>query len=119
MKKLDLNKIVKDDVLVGQPVKHTIKFKHFDEEYQVDVFIKPLSYQTTEPLFKRLTQLDNDKTLVAEWISLAVVNEKGENYLTVDDIQHKFNQQLAMAIFNKILGVENLNDKKDEGGKSN
>lgn len=119
MKKLDLQKIVKDDVLVGQPVKRAIKFKHFDEEYQVDVFIKPLNYQTTEPLFKRLTQLDNDKTVVAEWISLAVVNDKGENYLTLDDIQQKFNQQLAMAIFNEILGLDTLNDKKDNGGKSN
>lgn len=115
MKKLDLNKIVKDDVLIGNTVKHDIEFNHQGETYHTEVYLKSLSFSQTEPLYNRLANLKDDDSLIADWISQAVVDEKGKHFLTPDDVKQTFPQTLAMAVFNKVIGMDDV--KRDEQGK--
>lgn len=113
MKKVALKNVSQ---LLQQVQKHDIEFVHQGESYQTEIYVKSLSYAQTEPLYKRLATLQNDDDLVADWISQVVVDEKGKNFLTPDDVKNTFPQMLAMTVFNKVVGIEDV--QHDKQGKS-
>lgn len=100
--KLDLKAIALGS-LVGQVRDQVVEFFHDGAVESVDVRIKQLSFATTEPLY---TRLNKGEDVVAEWIALALVDENGENYLVKEQVEQRFTQSLASAVFNAVTGLD-------------
>lgn len=112
MAKFNLSEIAQGS-LVNQTHLKTVEFKHQGKIETVDIILKQLPYATTEPLFNRLNKGED---VVAEWISVALVDEEGKSYLTKKQVAANFTQSLAASIFNAVLGIEKA--LQDDEGKS-
>lgn len=99
--------------LVGSIKEKTVEFLFDGQIESVDVRIKQLPVGITDPLYNRFNKGEN---VFAEWAALALVNEEGETYLTKDQIANHFTQPLANALFNVIIGIDDI--KLDSEGKS-
>lgn len=110
-KKLNLKDIAAGK-LIGDVQEKDVKFLHNGKEESVTVRIKQLPFAVTEPLYKRLNK---DENIFAEWLSLALVDENNENYLSKADIENNFTQSLLNAIFPVVLGLDQV--KADNEGK--
>lgn len=121
IKKLNLSDIKKGS-LVNEIKDKTIEFIHNGEEYSVDIRIKTLPFIETESLFTRWNQ-GKGENVVAEWISKALVDDKGELQFTEKEVDENFVQPMASAIFEQVWGADNLKkiteilQKKDQEKK--
>ncbi|ENW78411.1 hypothetical protein F909_04101 [Acinetobacter sp. ANC 3929] len=113
IKKFNLQDIAKG-ALVGSIRNLPVEFYHDGEKVSVDIRVKQLPYKVTEPLF---TRLNKGEDVVAEWLSLTLVNDEGDIYLTKEQVDEYFTQSLAGAIFNVVTGLEAV--AKDKQGKLN
>lgn len=104
MAKLNLADI-KSGSLVSQVRDEVVEFYHNGEEMSVDIKIKQLPFVETEALLKRM---NNKENVVSEWISKALVDEKGKTMFTQAQIENNFVQALASAVFDIVYGVENI-----------
>ena len=102
LKKLNLQDIAKG-ALVGSIRDLPVEFYHDGEKVSTDIRVKQLPYKITEPLF---TRLNKGEDVIAEWLSLALVDDSGETYLTEEQVSSYFTQSLAGAIFNVVTGLE-------------
>ena len=96
---------IKSGSLVGQIRNETIEFWHEGEQYSVDVRIQSLPFVETESLHKRLNAGED---VVSEWISKALVDDEGKQQFTAAQIDQTFVQGLAVAVFDKVWGADNL-----------
>lgn len=110
VRKFDLKDIAKGS-LVGSIRELPVDFFHNGEKVSTDIRVKQLPYKITEPLFTRLNKGDD---VVAEWLSLALVDENNETYLTKDQVDEYFTQSLAGSIFSIVTGLEAVM-KNNEG----
>lgn len=104
MAKLKLSDI-KTGSLVSEIRDETVEFFHNGEEYEVDIRIKQLPFVETESLFSRLNKGED---VAAEWISKALVDDKGKQQFTKKQVEESFVQSLANAVFDKVYGIDNL-----------
>lgn len=105
MAKLKLSDI-KTGSLVSEIREETVEFFHNGEEYEVDIRIKQLPFVETESLHSRLHK--GEEGVASEWISKALVDEKGKQQFTKQQVENNFVQGLAIAVFDKVYGVDNL-----------
>ncbi|WP_250162206.1 phage tail assembly chaperone family protein, TAC [Psychrobacter sp. WY6] len=78
MAKLNLADI-KSGSLVSQVRDETVTFFHNGEECSVDIRIKQLPFFETEALLKRM---HDGESVASDWISKALVDDKGEVMFT-------------------------------------
>lgn len=104
MAKLSLSDI-KSGSLVSQVREETVDFFHNGEEMSVDIRIKQLPFVETESLFKRMYEGEN---VSSEWISKALVDDKDKVMFTKKQVEDTFVQPLAVAVFDKVYGADNL-----------
>ena len=87
-------------------IEHTsVSFYHKGEEFEVDISIKQLPFAVTDDLQKRM---DNKENVAFEWISLALVDGKGDLLFTEEEVRETFVQPMGSAIFNKVWGLDSL-----------
>lgn len=98
--------------LIGEIRESVVEFLHNGKIETVDVRLKQLPFAITEPLYTRLQKGEN---VFAEWVSLCLVDENGDTYLTKKQVEDNFTQPLANALFPVIIGLDEL--KKDSEGK--
>lgn len=113
MAKLNLADI-KSGSLVSQVRDETVTFWHNGEECSVDIRIKQLPFIETESLFLRW---GNKENVVSEWISKALVDDKGKTMFTQAQVENNFVQTLASAIFDMVWNADNIK-KSMEKAKS-
>ena len=104
MAKLKISDI-KTGSLVSEIRDETVEFFHNGEEYEVDIRIKQLPFVETESLFSRLNKGED---VAAEWISKALVDDKGKQQFTKKQVEENFVQSLANAVFDNVYGIDNL-----------
>lgn len=104
MAKLNLADI-KSGSLVSQVRDETVEFFHNGEEMSVDIRIKQLPFFETEVLLKRM---HDQESVASEWISKALVDENDKVMFTKKQVEENFVQTLAVAIFDKVWGTENI-----------
>lgn len=104
MEKLLLSDI-KSGSLVSEIREKTVEFWHNCKKFSVDIRIKQLPFIETESL---LLRRNNKEDVVAEWISKALVDDQGNLYLTKEDVELKFVQGLALAVYDEVWGLENV-----------
>lgn len=104
MAKLSLADI-KGGSLVSQVREETVKFWHNGEEFEVDILIKQLPFGVTDDLLRRMNKGED---VASEWISKALVDDKGKLEFTQQQVKDKLVQPLANAIFDKVWGLENI-----------
>lgn len=104
MAKLDLADI-KSGSLVSQVREETVTFFHNGEEMSVDIRIKQLPFIETESLFLRW---GNQENVVSEWISKALVDDKGKPMFTQAQVENNFVQTLASAVFDMVWNADNV-----------
>lgn len=107
--KISLKDIAKGS-LVGSIRELSVDFFHNGEKVSTDIRVKQLPYKITEPLFSRLNKGDD---VVAEWLSLTLVDDNNETYLTKDQVNEYFTQSLAGAIFSIVTGMEAVMKEKE------
>ena len=100
-------KILLTDVKAGKlvdEIEHTtVSFYHKGEEFEVDISMKQLPFAVTDDLHKRM---DNKEDVAFEWISLTLVDDKGELLFTEEEVRETFVQPMGSAIFNKVWGLD-------------
>lgn len=96
---------IKSGSLVSQIRDETIEFYHDGAEYAVDTRIKTLPFIETESLLGRMNKGED---VTAEWISKALVDESGKLAFTQEQVEHNFVQGLAVAVFDKVYGADNI-----------
>ncbi len=100
---------IKSGQLVGKIHDKTVEFVNQGETYSVDIRIKQLPFAKTQPLYKKLDDENDDSDdYISEWIAMSLVDEKGELQFTAEQVKNTFIQPLANAIFDAILGIDNL-----------
>lgn len=103
---------VKAGSLVGEIHEDTVEFYHQGELCEVDILFKTLPFVESDSLHSRM----NDKEdVAAEWISKALVDEKGKQQFTQPQVEKTFIQPLAAAIFHKVWGLDNIKKAMEEG----
>ena len=110
MAKLNLADI-KSGSLVSQVRDETVEFFHNGEEMSVDIRIKQLPFFETESLLKRMY---DKESVSSEWISKALVDDKGEVMFTKKQVEDNFVQAMAVAIFDAVYGAENVKKSLDK-----
>jgi len=111
MKKLTLNDI-KSGSLVSEIRNTSVEFLHNGEKLSIDIRVKQLPFRLTEPLY---TRLNKGEDVVAEWLSHALMDDDGNQQFTPKQIEDNFTQALVSAIFNVVIGLDDL--KKQAEGK--
>ena len=96
---------VKSGSLVGEIHEDTVEFYHKGEMCEVDIKYKTLPFLESDSLHKRM---NNNEDVAAEWISKALVDEKGQTTFTQQQVENNFIQPLANAIFNKVWGLDSI-----------
>ena len=96
---------VKAGSLVGEIHEDTVKFYHKGELCEVDIKYKTLPFLESDSLHKRM---NNNEDVAAEWISKALVDEKGKTTFTQQQVEKNFIQPLANAVFNKVWGLDSV-----------
>lgn len=110
---------IKNGALINNVKKKTIEFILNGEQQKAEVFIKALPFVQTEPLYARLPNIQDDKTLIQEWIALSVADENGQTLFTADEVNQYFTLPLMSALFKEIMEMNALpKDKTDDSGKS-
>lgn len=104
MAKLSLSDI-KSGSLVSQVREETVEFIHNGEEFEVDILIKQLPFIETDDLHKRMNKGED---VAFEWISKALVDEKGKQMFTQKQVEQNFVQPLGSAVFDKLWGLDNV-----------
>ena len=104
MAKLSLSDI-KSGSLVSEVREETVSFFHNGEEFEVDIMIKQLPFGVTDDLHRRMSKGED---VAAEWISKALVDNKGKLEFTQKQVEDKLVQPLANAIFDKVWGLDNV-----------
>lgn len=113
-KKFDI-KSIGSGALVGEIRDATVGFYHNGQMVSVDVRIKQLPFAKTEDLHLRLN--DGDKGVIADWIALALVDEKGEVMFTAQQVEENFTQTLANQVFAEVSGLKALQEYAERLGK--
>lgn len=113
-KKFDI-KSIGSGALVGEVRDVVVKFYHNGQIESVEVRIKQLPFAKTEDLHRRLNS--RDKGVIADWISLALVDEKDELIFTPEQIEENFTQSLANEIFAEVSGLKALQEYAEKLGK--
>lgn len=113
-KKFDI-KSIGSGALVGEVRNAVVKFYHNGQIESVEVRIKQLPFAKTEDLHRRLNS--RDKGVIADWISLALVDEKDELIFTPEQIEENFTQSLANEIFAEVSGLKALQEYAEKLGK--
>ena len=96
---------VKAGSLVGEIHEDTVKFYHKGEQLEVDIRYKMLPFVDSDALHKRM---NDNEDIAAEWISKALVDEKGKQQFTEHQVKTTFIQPLANAIFNRVWGLDSV-----------
>lgn len=96
---------VKAGSLVSEIRDDTVSFYHNGEEFEVDIRIKQLPFAVTDDLHKRQ---NNKEDVAFEWISKALVDDKGELLFTQQEVEDNFVQAMGSAIFDKVWGLDNV-----------
>lgn len=96
---------VKAGSLVGEVREETVEFWHNGEKCSADIRIKQLPFSETEVLLKRM---HDQESVASDWISKALVDDKGEPMFTKKEVEDNFIQALASAVFDKVWGAENI-----------
>jgi len=96
---------IKSGSLVSQVREETVTFFHNGEEMSVDIRIKQLPFIETESLFLRWA---NQENVVSEWISKALVDDKGKPMFTQAQVENNFVQTLASAVFDMVWNADNV-----------
>ena len=96
---------VKAGGLVSQVRDETVTFFHNGEECSVDIRIKQLPFFETEALLKRM---HDGESVASDWISKALVDDKGEVMFTKKQVENSFVQTLASATFDKVWDTDNI-----------
>lgn len=96
---------VKAGSLVGEIHEDTVEFYHKGELCEVDILFKTLPFVESDSLHKRM---NNNEDIAAEWISKALVDEKGKMIFTQQQVEKNFIQPLANAIFNRVWGLDSI-----------
>jgi len=95
---------IKSGSLVSEVIEDKVEFWHKGELCEVEIAYKTLPFIETESLHKRLA---NKEDVAAEWISKALVDDKGIQQFTQKEVEENFIQPLANAIFDKVWGLDN------------
>lgn len=101
---------VKKGSMVGEIHEKTVEFVHNGEQMSVDIRVQTLPFCITEDLFKRW---NNEEDVVAEWISKSLVDDEGNPQFTQEEVESKFVQGLAAAIFDEVWGADNIKKKME------
>lgn len=96
---------IKAGSLVGEIHAETVEFHHKGELCEVDILFKTLPFIESDSLHKRM---NNNEDVAAEWISKALVDEKGKPTFTQQQVEKNFIQPLANAVFNKVWGLDSV-----------
>lgn len=96
---------IKSGSLVSEVHEATVEFYHKGELCEVDVLFKTLPFGETDSLHNRM---NNKEDVAAEWMSKALVNDKGKPQFTQKQIEENFIQPLANAVFDKVWGLDNV-----------
>lgn len=96
---------VKAGSLVGEIHEDTVEFYHKGELCEVDILFKTLPFVESDSLHKRM---NNNEDVAAEWISKALVDEKGKPTFTQQQVEKNFIQPLANAVFNRVWGLDSV-----------
>ena len=104
MAKYELSDI-KAGSLVGEIHEDTVEFYHKGKLCKVDIKYKTLPFLESDSLHKRM---NNNEDVAAEWISKALVDEKGKTTFTQQQVEKNFIQPLANAVFNKVWGLDSV-----------
>lgn len=96
---------VKAGSLVSEIRDDTVSFYHNGEEFEVDIRIKQLPFEVTDDLHKRM---NNKEDVTFEWISKALVDDKGDQLFTEQQVRDTFVQAMGSAIFDKVWGLDNI-----------
>ncbi|PAT64053.1 phage tail assembly chaperone family protein, TAC [Psychrobacter sp. JB193] len=96
---------VKAGSLVSEIRDDTVSFYHNGEEFEVDIRIKQLPFEVTDDLHKRM---NNKEDVTFEWISKALVDDKGDRLFTEQQVRDTFVQAMGSAIFDKVWGLDNI-----------
>ena len=102
---------VKAGCLVGEIHEDTVEFYHKGELCEVDIKYKTIPFVESDVLHKRM---NNNEDVAAEWISKALVDEKGKVQFTEHQVKTTFIQPLANAIFNRVWGLDDLKKAMEE-----
>ena len=113
MAKLQLSDI-KSGSLVSEVRAETVEFFHNGEEMSVDIRIKQLPFFETESLLKRMY---DGESVSSEWISKALVDDKDKVMFTKKQVEDNFVQAMAVAIFDKVYGAENIKKSMEKAKK--
>ena len=96
---------VKAGSLVGEVHEDTVEFYHKGELCEIDIRYKMLPFAESDVLHKRMS---NNEDIAAEWISKALVDEKGKQQFTEHQVKTNFIQPLANAVFNRVWGLDSV-----------
>ena len=96
---------VKAGSLVSEIRDDTVSFYHNGDEFEVDIRIKQLPFEVTDDLHKRM---NNKEDITFEWISKALVDDKGDQLFTEQQVRDTFVQAMGSAIFDKVWGLDNI-----------
>ena len=96
---------VKAGSLVGEIHEDTVEFYHNGELCEVDIKYKMLPFVESDVLHRRM---NDNEDIAAEWISKALVDEKGKQQFTQQQVEKNFIQPLANAIFNRVWGLDSI-----------
>lgn len=107
MAKVNLKEV--SGAFVGAPVKETIKFKLGGEEYEADVYVRPLSYKTAVSDIMNLVR--KEETFPSR-IEACICNEDGTPMFTAADVTGEsdpergpMSPELALALIDAINKV--------------
>ena len=96
---------VKAGSLVSEIRDDTVSFYHNGDEFEVDIRIKQLPFEVTDDLHKRMNKGED---VTFEWISKALVDDKGDLLFTEQQVRDTFVQAMGSAIFDKVWGLDNI-----------
>lgn len=107
----------------GKPVKKTIKWEEAGEEYEADIYVRPLSYKVA--ISDIMSFAGNTDSLPGR-IEACICDENGDPILTADDVtgdadpeRGPLGTSLTMALINAIreVTVPDVKPKRSRNSK--
>ncbi len=113
---LSIESLKKTGSFTGAPIKKQIKWTQGEKELKADVYVRPLSYQST---VSHLSAINGKSDPVAGRIAASICDADGKAVFTVEDITGEADPKrgpldgnLTMALLALIAEVNNMGKMK-------
>lgn len=113
---LNIESLQKAGAFTGAPIKKQIKWTQGDKELKADVYVRPLSYQST---VSHLSAINGKSDPVAGRIAASICDAEGKAVFTAEDITGEADPQrgpldgnLTMALLALIAEINSMGKMK-------